>query len=102
MLSFSILSLSSDTYSHAQGNNISNDLIKLQDKLPPFQFKEAERILEEDLEGGIKLNFKEINPKPIAAAACSEAPAFDVIINTTFLKSTVLPLWSVSFPWSIT
>ena len=54
------------------GNNISNDLIKLQDKLPPFQFKEAERILEEDLEGGIKLNFKEINPKPIAAASIAQ------------------------------
>ena len=37
-------------------------------------------------------------PKPIAVAACSDAPAFEVIIRTTFLKSTVLPLWSVSFP----
>ena len=41
-------------------------------------------------------------PNPIAVAACSLAPAFEVIIRTTFLKSTVLPLWSVNFPWSIT
>ena len=31
-------------------------------------------------------------PNPIAALACSVAPAFDVIIRMTFLKSTDLPL----------
>ena len=37
-------------------------------------------------------------PKPIAAFACSAAPAFVVIIIITFLKSTDLPLWSVNLP----
>ena len=41
-------------------------------------------------------------PKPIASFACSEAPAFDVMIRITFLKSVERPLWSVNFPWSIT
>ena len=37
-------------------------------------------------------------PKPIAGFAMSAAPAFVVMIRITFRKSTVLPLWSVSFP----
>ena len=41
-------------------------------------------------------------PKPIASFAMSEAPALVVMIRMTLRKSTVLPLWSVSFPWSIT
>ncbi|MEE2705243.1 MAG: 2-polyprenylphenol 6-hydroxylase [Pseudomonadota bacterium] len=54
------------------GNNISKDLIKLQDKLPPFCFKDVTKILEEDLEGGIKKNFKEIDPEPVAAASIAQ------------------------------
>ena len=40
--------------------------------------------------------------KPIGGLAMSEAPAFVVMIRTTLRKSTDLPLWSVSLPWSIT
>jgi len=40
--------------------------------------------------------------KPKADLARSAAPALVVMIRMTFLKSTVLPLWSVSLPWSIT
>jgi hypothetical protein len=41
-------------------------------------------------------------PKPNAALARSAAPALVVMIKITLRKSTVLPLWSVSLPWSIT
>ena len=41
-------------------------------------------------------------PKPIGALARSDAPAFVVMIRMTLRKSTDLPLWSVSLPWSIT
>jgi hypothetical protein len=37
-------------------------------------------------------------PKPIAARAMSDAPAFVVITRITLRKSTDLPLWSVSLP----
>ena len=40
--------------------------------------------------------------KPIGALARSEAPALVVMIRMTLRKSTDLPLWSVSLPWSIT
>jgi len=43
-----------------------------------------------------------VAPKPIADLAISAAPALVVMIRMTLRKSTVLPLWSVSFPWSIT
>ena len=36
------------------------------------------------------------------ACAMSAAPALVVMISTTLRKSTVLPWWSVSLPWSIT
>ena len=41
-------------------------------------------------------------PKPIYCFVISTAPAFVVIINTTFRKSTDFPLVSVRRPWSIT
>ncbi len=37
-------------------------------------------------------------PKPIAALARSAAPALVVMIRITLRKSTLLPLWCVSFP----
>src|SRR6185436_15653784 len=40
--------------------------------------------------------------KPIADFCASEAPALVVMIRMTLRKSTCLPLWSVSLPWSIT
>ena len=43
-----------------------------------------------------------VRPKPIGALARSDAPALVVMIRITLRKSTDLPLWSVSLPWSIT
>ena len=43
-----------------------------------------------------------VRPKPIGGLAMSDAPALVVMIRITLRKSTDLPLWSVSLPWSIT
>ena len=42
-----------------------------------------------------------VRPKPIAALARSDAPALVVMMTMTLRKSTCLPLWSVSLPWSM-
>ena len=39
---------------------------------------------------------------PMAGFAISAAPALVVMMRITLRKSTDLPLWSVSLPWSIT
>ena len=43
-----------------------------------------------------------VRPNPIGLFCRSMAPALDVMIRITLRKSTDLPLWSVSLPWSIT
>ncbi len=53
------------------GKDLANDLEKLQDKLPPFNFEEAKKILK--MEVGDKQYSKIINiSKPIAAASISQ------------------------------
>ena len=54
------------------GDKISKDLSQLQDRLPPFNFSEVKKIINEDFEGGIDKNFKEIDSSPAAAASIAQ------------------------------
>ncbi len=49
-----------------------NELIKLQDQLPPFPSDEAFRIIERETDRSIREIFKEITPEPIAAASLGQ------------------------------
>ena len=54
------------------GDKISKDLSQLQDRLPPFNFSEVKKIINEDFEGGIDKNFKKIDTLPAAAASIAQ------------------------------
>jgi predicted unusual protein kinase regulating ubiquinone biosynthesis (AarF/ABC1/UbiB family) len=49
-----------------------NELIKLQDQLPPFPSDEAFRIIERETDRSIREIFREITPEPIAAASLGQ------------------------------
>ena len=53
------------------GNELANDLEKLQDKLPPFNFEEAKKILKKEL-GNDQFNKILDISKPIAAASIAQ------------------------------
>jgi len=48
------------------------ELIKLQDQLPPFDNQTAFKIIESDLKGKVKEIYQEITPNPIAAASLGQ------------------------------
>jgi len=54
------------------GDIFSEELSKLQDRLPPFSFKEVKKSIETELQGTLKQNFKDISPAPIAAASIAQ------------------------------
>jgi ubiquinone biosynthesis protein len=51
---------------------IIDELRKLQDRLPPFPFRKARRILEEDLGKPIAELYRDIDERPIAAASVAQ------------------------------
>ena len=53
------------------GKDLANDLEKLQDKLPPFNFEEAKRILKKEVGDKQFQNITDIS-KPIAAASIAQ------------------------------
>ena len=59
------------TRPHPPPKGFVTELIKLQDKVPPFPFQEARRILEEEL-GPIEKTYAHIEPEPIAAASLGQ------------------------------
>ena len=52
--------------------DIADELAKLQDKVPPFSFKDAERILNEAYPDGYHKIFKKIAVTPIASASVAQ------------------------------
>lgn len=54
------------------GDIFSEELAKLQDRLPPFSFAEVEKSLEAELHGRLRDNFQKINPIPVAAASIAQ------------------------------
>lgn len=54
------------------GDVFSEELSKLQDKLPPYSFNEVKNSIETELQGTLSQNFKEISPVPIAAASIAQ------------------------------
>lgn len=54
------------------GQAVTDDLSNLQDRLPPFPFADAKRIIEEDFEQDIQTRFRSFDPKPVAAASIAQ------------------------------
>ncbi|NCV38235.1 MAG: ubiquinone biosynthesis regulatory protein kinase UbiB [Betaproteobacteria bacterium] len=52
--------------------DIANELAKLQDKVPPFTFKETKKILDEAYPAGYQKIFRHISEKPIASASVAQ------------------------------
>jgi ubiquinone biosynthesis protein len=51
---------------------IIDELRHLQDRMPPFPFEKAKRIVEEDLGRPLAETFAEFDPKPVAAASVAQ------------------------------
>ncbi len=49
-----------------------DELRQLQDRLPPFPLDHVERVVREDLGGGIQDHFAEFDPVPVAAASVAQ------------------------------
>lgn len=60
------------TRSDLLGEVISEELTQLQDKLPPFDFKEVKHIIESELECKVSDVFSHIDTKPVAAASIAQ------------------------------
>jgi ubiquinone biosynthesis protein len=54
------------------GQSVTDDLTKLQDRLPPFPFAQAKQIIDQDFDGGADALFKSIDSKPVAAASIAQ------------------------------
>ena len=53
-------------------NDIAIELSKLQDKVPPFEFKKVKQIIENAYSKKISSVFKEFNEKPVASASVAQ------------------------------
>ena len=62
------------------GRDLANDLEKLQDKLPPFNFEEAKRILKKEVGDKQFQNITDIS-KPIAAASIAQVHLAKILVN---------------------
>ena len=62
------------------GNELANDLEKLQDKLPPFNFDEAKKILKKEV-GTEQFNKIIDISKPIAAASIAQVHLAKINVN---------------------
>lgn len=54
------------------GQDITDDLTNLQDRLPPFAFEDATKIIAADFDGGANALFESIDPIPVAAASIAQ------------------------------
>lgn len=54
------------------GQRVTDDLTNLQDRLPPFAYREAEAIIDADFDGGVSSLFDSIDPTPVAAASIAQ------------------------------
>ena len=54
------------------GEDVAADLTELQDRLPPFPFAQARRIVEEDFEQPLDALYSSFDPEPVAAASIAQ------------------------------
>ena len=70
--SFIKLGQTFSTRSDLLGDVIAEDLTLLQDRLPPFPFKDVKRVIEKELEAPLEEIFAEFDEKPVAAASIAQ------------------------------
>ncbi|MCK9150646.1 ABC1 kinase family protein [Methanobacterium alcaliphilum] len=54
------------------GKDIADELAKLQDEVPPFEYSEVEKVVEAELEGPMDEFFKSFKKTPIASASIAQ------------------------------
>ena len=54
------------------GQAVTDDLTRLQDRLPPFPFADAKATIDQDFDDGADLIFQSIDPEPVAAASIAQ------------------------------
>ena len=64
------------------GETLTNDLVKLQDKLPPFELYESKKILKREIGESLYKNIIEIS-EPIAAASIAQVHIAKINIDNT-------------------
>ena len=62
------------------GETLTNDLVKLQDKLPPFELYESKKILKKEIGDSLYKNILELS-EPIAAASIAQVHIAKININ---------------------
>ena len=62
------------------GETLADDLVKLQDKLPPFELYKSKKILKKEIGESLYQNIIEIS-EPIAAASIAQVHIAKIIIN---------------------
>lgn len=54
------------------GQAVTDDLTNLQDRLPPFAFRETRKVIAADFDGGADSLYASIDPTPVAAASIAQ------------------------------
>lgn len=60
------------TRPHILPRDFIEELVKLQDEVPPFPYSEARQIIESELQGPLEEIFQSIEPEPLAAASIGQ------------------------------
>ena len=64
------------------GKRVADELAKLQDEVPPFQYESVKIVIEEELEGPIEEFFSEFEDTPIASASIAQVHRARLIDGT--------------------
>lgn len=73
------------------GSDVTADLSRLQDRLPPFPHTEALRIIGEDFDAAPDTLFRSIDPEPVAAASIAQVHFAETLEGETVAIKVLRP-----------